>query len=113
MITTLEHKIQTEIVSYFHNNFCLKHHSPRLVIFSVPNELAGNNKLAAGRAKTTGLKAGVSDLIVLLPNEARFYEVKNEIGRQSEKQKEFQATVEALGFKYYLVRNLEEFKKTL
>ena len=132
-MNTLEAKLQAEMVQYFNNTYCLRHHSPRCLIFSVPNEIANEiaNSIKAklpknfwsliektimvimSKFKATGLKAGVSDLIVLLPNEARFYEVKNEIGRQSEKQKEFQATVEALGFKYYLVRNLEEFKKTL
>lgn len=113
MNTTIEHKIQSEIVSYFHNNFCLKHHNPRCVIFSVPNELAGSNKIAAARAKTTGLKAGVSDLIVVKYGEVIFVEVKNEKGRQSPVQKEFEEIITDLGFRYVLVRSLAEFKSLI
>lgn len=130
---TPEEKIHASIVQYFHNTYCLRHHSPRLIIFQVPNEIANEiaNSIKSKLPKTLhamiqktivvimskfkamGLTSGVSDLIVLLPNEARFYEVKNEIGRQSDKQKEFEKIVTDLGFKYYLVRNLEDFKKTL
>ena len=60
--------------------------------------------------KSLGLIAGVSDLIILTPNQAFFIEVKTPTGRQSEKQKEFQHKVELLGFKYFLVRTLEDFK---
>ena len=33
-----EAKIQQEIYAYFNNTFCLKHHTPRCIIFSVPND---------------------------------------------------------------------------
>ena len=39
--------------------------------------------------------------------------VKTEKGKQSDKQKEFQATVENLGFDYFVVRNLDEFKQKI
>ena len=61
----------------------------------------------------TGLLSGVSDLIVVLKGRVIFVEVKNEVGKQSEKQIKFQQQVENLGFKYYLVRNLEDFKKCI
>lgn len=105
-----EAQIQNEIVKFFHNTYCLKHHNPRCCIFSCPNELAGNNKIATMQAKATGLMAGVSDLIVLLPNVALFVEVKTTEGRQSDKQKDFESIVTGLGFKYFLVRSLEDFQ---
>jgi hypothetical protein len=52
-------------------------------------------------------------LIVIKNNEVLFVEVKTEIGKQSPKQKKFQKKVEDLGFEYYLVRNLEDFKKVI
>ena len=55
------------------------------------------------------MKAGVSDLIVLMPNRAMFIELKNEKGIQSESQKDFEQSVTALGFEYYLIRSLEQF----
>lgn len=59
---------------------------------------------------STGLMGGVSDLIVLFPNKCIFVECKTKIGKQSDKQKDFQQIVEALGFEYWLVRSLEDFK---
>ena len=44
-----------------------------------------------------GLKAGVSDLIIIQPDRVLFVEVKTDTGRQSPKQKEFQSIVEMMG----------------
>jgi hypothetical protein len=52
-------------------------------------------------------------LIVVLEGKVLFVEVKNEKGKQSPKQKIFQSQVENLGFKYYLVRNLKDFKEII
>ena len=65
------------------------------------------------RKKSTGLKAGVSDLIVLFPKKVLFIEVKTENGVQSEKQKEFENILINLGFEYHLVRSLDQFKKII
>ena len=111
MKTTTENKIQQEIVQYFRNNYCLKHHNPRQCIFSVPND--SKNAVEQQRKVNTGLMAGVSDLIVLINGNAIFVEIKTEIGKQSDKQKEFEETVTLQGFKYYLVRSLEEFKQII
>jgi hypothetical protein len=78
------------------------------LIFSVPND--GKNMMEQMRKKATGLLAGVSDLIVIQPNRIIFIEVKTERGVQSESQKQFENDVKALGFEYYLVRSLNEFK---
>ncbi len=103
-----ESKIQQEIVVWFNNNFCLKNMNPKFVIFSVPNET--KNYLELKYKRNIGLKSGVSDLIVLMPNKILFIEVKTENGKQSNSQIDFQRTVEDLGFEYYLVRSLENFK---
>lgn len=106
-----ESKLQQEIFQWFQNTYCLKHHNPRLCIFSVPNG-GTRNKLEAITLKATGLLPGVSDLIILQPNgKTIFVEVKTEKGIQSEKQKDFETTVTNLGFEYYLVRSLDEFKQ--
>lgn len=107
-----EDKIQQDIVIWFNNNYCLKHNTPRCSIFSVPNG-GTRNKLEAIKLKSTGMKAGVSDLIVLMPNVVLFVEVKTESGIQSDKQKEFEIVVSSLGFKYCLVRSLDEFKNII
>jgi hypothetical protein len=57
-----------------------------------------------------GAMAGVSDLIVVLPNKVLFLEMKSKTGRQSVDQKNFQHHIEELGFNYYIVRDFDEFK---
>lgn len=104
-----EDKIQAECVKWFTNNYCLRHHSPKCVIFSVPNG-GFRNKIEAMKLVATGMKAGVSDLIVLFPNRALFIEMKTATGRQSPDQKEFEKDVTALGFEYFLARSVDEFK---
>tara|TARA_B100001146_G_C16171915_1_gene430488 strand:- start:293 stop:754 length:462 start_codon:yes stop_codon:yes gene_type:complete len=140
-----EEALQSRIVKNFTNKYCLKHHKPRYVIFSVRNEgsnisvkvikgicyevlknltnpnrikslvsklidhLTGNS-IGGAIARSLGVLSGVSDLIVLLENKTLFIELKNgSSGRQSKSQKEFQARVESLGFKYHLCRTEEEF----
>jgi hypothetical protein len=105
----IEDKIQAECVKWFTNNYCLRHHTPKCVIFSVPNG-GLRNKIEAMKLVTTGMKAGVSDLVVLMPGRALFVEVKTDIGIQSKEQIDFEADVVALGFQYFLIRSIDEFK---
>ncbi len=65
------------------------------------------------RKLATGMLPGASDMIVIFPNTVVFVEVKTDIGRQSDVQKEFERRVNDLGFDYWLVRSLEEFKTKL
>jgi len=109
-----ESKIQSQAVRWFTNNYCLKHHNPRCVIFAVPNEATQNMPWAQlMKFKATGLLAGVSDTVVLLPGKTLFVEFKTPTGTQSKSQKEFQKRVEALGFLYCIVRSVEDFKKLI
>ena len=109
-----ENKIQSICFQWYWNTYCLKHHNPRGIMFSVPNELAGTNKIAMMQAKAMGLVSGVSDTIIILPNgKIIFCEFKDEKGKQSDKQIEFEEIVSNLGFTYVLIRSLEQFKKTI
>lgn len=103
-----ESKIQQEIVMYVTNNFGLKHHNPKCLIFSVPNE--GKSAQEQMYKKMLGMKSGVSDLILVMPSRVVFVECKDDKGKQSENQIQFEKDVKALGFEYWLVRSLEEFK---
>lgn len=99
-----EDQIQQQIIIYYRNLF-------KGLIFSVPNG-GTRNLLEAKKLKATGLMAGVADLIILKPNaECIFVEVKKDKGVQSEVQKSFENKVKDLGFRYYIVRSLDEFKK--
>jgi len=106
-----ESALQQQCVVWFNNTYCLKHHSPRGLIFSVPNG-GSRDVREAMTMKLTGLLKGASDLILILPNKKLiFVELKLEKGVQSPEQKDFQERVENLGYEYILCRNLEDFKK--
>lgn len=125
-----EAKIQQEIVMYYRNAFCLKHHCPRCMIFSIPNEGRG---AASMQLMATGLYPGAADLMLIhrrstyseerqVPPEIRnrfsinkiiFIECKAEGGVQSDKQKAFQEHCESMEIGYYIVRSLDEFKQVL
>lgn len=102
-----ESKIQQEIVIWYRNNNLNNNN----IIFSVPNE--GKSAKEQMFKKATGLMSGVSDLICINNGEVLFIECKDLKGKQSEKQKDFQKTIELQGFKYHLVRSLEEFQKII
>lgn len=109
-----ENKVQASSVKWFTNNYCLKHHNPQCVIFSVPNEAI--QKMAwkqISTFKAMGLKSGVSDVIVLSEGKVLFVEFKTEKGIQTAKQRNFQQAVEALGFDYHICRSVEEFQKII
>ena len=95
-----ENKTQQEMVQWFRNNYCLKHHNPRYCIFAVPND--SKDAKEQMRKVSTGLLAGVSDFIVLGKGITSFFEVKTLTGVQSEKQKDFEKQVTDLGFNYYI-----------
>ena len=109
-----ESKIQSECFIWYNNTYCLKFHNPRGMMFSVPNELGGRNKIGTALARSTGLMAGVSDTILILPNsKIIFIEFKTAKGRQTEKQKEFEERVKKHGYEYFIIRSLDEFKKLI
>ena len=60
----------------------------------------------------TGLLSGVADTVVILPTkDLIFVESKTDVGRQSKAQKEFEKRVTNLGYKYFIIRTFDEFKK--
>lgn len=119
-----EAKIQQEIVMYYRNTFCLKHHKPRSMIFSIPNEGRGAASL---QLMATGLYPGCADLMIVhrwakpghdppfntACNEIVFIECKAEAGVQSDKQKAFERHCGEMGITYHIVRSLDEFKQVL
>lgn len=111
MQSKTESKIQQECFQWFFNMYCLKFHNPRYYIFSVPNE--GSSAKEQMYKKMLGMRSGVSDMIVLLPSKVLFIEFKDEKGKQSDSQIEFEQIVTDLGFDYHVVRSLEQFKKII
>lgn len=112
MLNVAENKIQQVCVVDFTNRYCLKRHNPRLLIYSIPNE--SEDAWETQKKKNIGLLPGASDTVVMLPGGVSLYlECKTQIGVQSSKQKEFQERVEALGFKYYIFRSIQQFYQIL
>lgn len=103
-----EDQLQQRIVIDFRNRN-LKNDN---LIFSIPNG-GSRNTVEALKLKKTGTLAGVSDLIIMVPNRIIFLELKTESGIQSEVQKNFQNKVEALGFQYCLIRNLKDYEELM
>lgn len=106
-----ESRLQCTCVQWFR----LQHPDKRLLLFAVPN---GGFRIAAEAARlyAEGVVAGVSDLLYLEPRGgygALAIEMKTVLtgSKQSERQKEWQAAVEAVGIRYVVCRTLEEFMK--
>lgn len=101
-----ENRIQQECYMWFTNTY------PELrgCLFAVPN--GGGRSAREGQLlKETGTYAGVSDMLLMYQSFTFCFELKNKFGVQSVKQKKWQAHIEKQGFKYFLVRSLDEFKK--
>lgn len=106
-MTHEESRIQQGCVRWFRYQF------PNLarLLFAVPN--GGRRDAVTGKIlKGEGVVAGVSDLILMVPAGA-FHglciEMKTRTGSQSTSQKEWQADVEAQGYRYVVCRSLDDF----
>lgn len=99
-----EARIQAEIFNWYWNNFCLPIHSPRQMIYHVPNQKQmGLNNI--------GLYPGVADLTVI--HNGRVYQVEIKEpgkGRQSDSQKKFEAHCRQSGIHYEVVTSLDQFQ---
>jgi hypothetical protein len=81
----------------------------KLLIFHVPNERRGS----AGTGmhfKRMGVRPGVADYLVFNGVRDVAIELKDEDGKQSDTQKEFQRHWEKIGKTYFIVRTLQEFQ---
>ena len=112
-----ESKIQQEIVTWFNNTYCLKHHTPRYLIYSIPNGIPVKlppeiMARALDLLNKTGMLKGVSDLEIRTDKLTINVEVKAET-KQSPSQIEFQNRLEQLGGIYLIVYSLEDFKKQI
>lgn len=106
-----EHKLQSTCVRWFRTQYPALRES----LFAVPNG-GMRNKATAARLKAEGVVPGVSDLLLLYPAgtyHALCIEMKTPKGRQSEAQKQWQATVEKAGYRYALCRTLDDFITTI
>lgn len=111
-----EQVIQQECFNWFNNTYCLKHHSPRLIIHSVPNGIPipleeKERARALDLLHKTGMVNGISDLIIHgVKGRCIMPECKTETGKQSDAQIEIEKRVIALQGHYFVFRNLIEFQ---
>ena len=109
-----EGRIQSSCVAWFWNTYP----QYRELYFCVPNENAREDSNASTGAirRSMGVVKGVSDTILFLARgkyHALCVEFKTDIGRQSDAQRLWQSKVEAQGYRYEVVRNLDEFKELI
>ena len=107
-----EGKIQANCVIWFNNTFP----QYRKLLFHVPNEndRSDSSFIQGAIRKSLGVVSGVSDLVFLVARNGYHglcIEMKDEHGQQKPAQKEWQAAVEAQGYKYCLCRSLAQFKE--
>lgn len=106
-----EHALQCTCVRWFR----YEHSDMAELLFAVPNG-GRRDKQSGARLKAEGVLAGVSDLILMLPNSrshALCVEMKTTEGRQSEAQKLWQFHVEAVGYEYRVCRSVDDFIETV
>lgn len=109
-----EMRLQAECFRVAWNDFPIT----RKLLFHVENELnrAGDNAIRGAIRRSEGIVKGVSDLILLIPNRNHhglMIEMKTKDGYQSKAQKEWQAMVEAQGYRYEVIRSVEDFRALL
>src|SRR4249919_2260459 len=88
-----EHEVHLHCWQWVKNTY------PELLIFHVPN--GGNRNIAeAQKFKRMGVVPGVADFLMFTYSHAIAIELKDESGKQSDAQKNFQTRWESLGHKY-------------
>lgn len=96
-----EEKIQSDFYIAFHNKY------PKyrgLLCYNLNNS---KNRIDGARNKALGLQPGRSDMEFYWRGKTYFMEFKNDIGRQSSGQKEWQLLIESQGFYYGIFKSSE------
>lgn len=104
--TITENRIQQECYMWLHNTY------PELrgLYFEIHNN--AHSAKSGMIHKAIGRQPGVADNCLLLPNGQGpvFLEFKTGSGKQSEAQKKWEAICKSAGYKYYVIRSLNDFK---
>lgn len=102
-----EHLLQVACVQWFN----LQHHDMSGLLHAVPNG-GRRDKTTGAKLKAEGVVAGVSDLELKVARHGYHglcIELKTPKGRQSQQQIRWQSLVEAQGYKYIIVRSVQDF----
>lgn len=101
-----EIKLQANVVRWAWNN----HPQTRKLLFHVPNG-GSRNKAEAMQLKSSGVIAGVPDLLFVWAGKLHAFECKTLTGTVSPEQKELHALWKSQGIDVHIFRNEEEFQK--
>ena len=104
-----EHKLQVAAFKWFRLQFPKMGHN----LFAIPNAAKRTSRIGA-YMKAEGLLPGVADVVLMKSNRfygACFFEFKTPKGRQSDLQKEWQQKITNDGYKYVVVRSLDDFMR--
>lgn len=100
-----EERIQQECFMWFNNTYP----ELRMLLFHVPNG-GVRTGLEGKKLKLVGVVPGVSDLILMYNAKAYCFELKNDYGRQSVSQIEWEKKVKNQGIDYRIITSLKEFQ---
>lgn len=106
-----ESQIQKHCVEWFRKRYP----SIEPLFFAVPNG-GSRNKWTAKIMKDEGIRAGVADLILLIPCKgyaSLCIEMKTPKGKQQENQKEFEKLATQYQNKYVVCHSIEEFQREI
>lgn len=106
-----EHKLQSAAFKWYRLQY------PKMIhnLFAIPNAAKRTARVGA-YMKEEGLLPGVADVVLMKSNRfygACFFEFKTRKGRQSQNQKDWQQRITNDGYKYVIIRSLEEFQKEI
>lgn len=112
-----EHSLQTACVAWFR----IQYPKRRRLLFAIPNGAAFRGTLRerqreGAKLKREGAVPGAADLFLAIPSgdlPGLFIEMKTKTGRQSDKQKAFEADVVQAGYGYAMPRSIEEFQQVI
>lgn len=102
-----EERLQQECYMWFHNTY------PQyrgLLNYNLNNS---KNAIDGMKNKAMGLQAGRADMELLFNGSVYFLELKTKTGRQQPVQKKWQELVEARGFQYHIVRDVQMFSEVI
>lgn len=102
-----EDRLQYDCYMWFHDKY------PELRGLLCYNLNNSRNKIQAMMDKGKGLQKGRSDLVFYYRGVATMIELKTDTGVQSKDQIEWQSKIEAAGFRYHIIKSLEEFQKLI